>query len=60
MFCRILNEQEIKLIYKSIDRTDPVHTELLNSLFVNYERKVFFFNAKSEIILLLKRLIIND
>lgn len=56
MYIKILNEHEIRLIYGKIDRANPIHAELLNSLFVNIERRVYFMNIKQDIIELLNLL----
>lgn len=46
MYIKILNEQEIRMIYSKIDRNNVSHRELLNSLYVNIERKVYFLSDK--------------
>lgn len=58
MYIKILNEHEIRLIYEKINRADPVHAELLNSLFVNIERKVYFINDKQDVIDLLNSVLL--
>jgi hypothetical protein len=56
MYSKILNKHEIRLIYKKINREDSVCVELLNSLFVNMDRRVYFMSDKQDVIDLLKKL----
>ena len=55
MYIKILNEHEIRLIYVKINREDSVCVELLNSLFVNMDRRVYFMSDKQDVIDLLKK-----
>jgi hypothetical protein len=58
MYIKILNEHEIRLIYGKIDRTNPIHAELLNALFVNIKRKVYLMSDKKDVIDLLNVIIL--